>query len=184
VEYFWKDALESAIARNRRDAHHRYIHLATHGEDGYPANRTVVFRGFGDAGELKIVTDRRSGKVRQIAANSAAEVCWYFTRSREQFRIRGRLSIIDATSPDAARRETAWQALSEAAREQFYWAAPGQPLADAATPENPNAGPPDTFLLVLLAPERIEHLQLSPTPQRRYVSSITGGAWSMVPVNP
>ena len=74
VDYFWRDALNQAIARNRRDAHHRYIHLATLGEDGYPANRTVVFRGFGDAGELKIVTDRRSGKVSQIAASSAAEV--------------------------------------------------------------------------------------------------------------
>ena len=184
MDYFWRDALDHAIARNRRDAHHRYVHLATLGEDGYPANRTVVFRGFGDAGELKIVTDRRSGKVSQIAASSAAEVCWYFTRSREQFRIRGRLSIIDAESSGAAGRQAAWQALSEAAREQFYWAPPGEPLDTTAAPESPGSKPPHNFLLLLLTPENIDHLQLSPTPQRRFVSSMNGGSWSMVPVNP
>ena len=182
--YFWKDALNEAIARNRRDAHHRYIHLATGGEDGYPANRTVVFRGFADSGELKIVTDCRSAKVSQIAWSNKAEICWYFTRSREQFRIRGRLSTVDGESSEAASRQAAWQSLSEAAREQFYWAAPGESLGAAPHAGKPGTGPPDNFLLVLLTPEKIDHLQLSPTPHRRLVSSLEGGTWSAVPVNP
>ncbi len=184
MEYFWKNALDDAIRANRGDAHHRYIQLATLGENGYPANRTVVFRGFGEDGILKMVTDRRSEKTRQVATNNAAEVCWYFTRSREQFRIRGRLSLVDGASRDAEMRLASWRALSDAAREQFYWPAPGEPVDTAAAPSVDAETPPDDFLLVVLTPDRVDHLQLRPTPQRRVISVARSENWTATAVNP
>jgi hypothetical protein len=58
-------------------------------------------RGFlADSDVLTFVTDRRSRKVAEVAANPAAEVCWYFPTSREQYRIAGELKVVTAEDPD------------------------------------------------------------------------------------
>jgi PPOX class probable FMN-dependent enzyme len=157
----WRTLLEKSLARNRALANARYIQIATIRPDGRPANRTVVFRGFlgasGPAGAaaaasaatsdaLTIVTDARSRKVGECAANPRTEVCWYFPQTREQYRISGTLEIVgaaeegeEAASGDAtttrlallrAVREHAWQRMSDAGREQFFWPHPGQPRLD------------------------------------------------------
>ncbi|MEO1006929.1 MAG: pyridoxamine 5'-phosphate oxidase, partial [Cyanobacteria bacterium J06638_38] len=41
----WRSLLSGAIHRNRSQPHSRYFQLATVTPEGYPANRTVVFRG-------------------------------------------------------------------------------------------------------------------------------------------
>lgn len=43
---------------------------------------------------------RRSQKVGEVAGNPWAEVAWYFPDSREQFRLLGRLSVVDAATAD------------------------------------------------------------------------------------
>lgn len=183
ASYHWRDALDTAIARNRRDAHGRYLQLATI-DEGYPATRNVVFRGFLEDGSLTLVTDARSGKVSQVARHPGVEACWYFTRSREQFRIRGQLRLADGRGPDAEARKRAWSRLSDAARAQFFWRTPGAALAQGCEPELDEAGIPDVFLLGILTPERIDHLQLAPSPQQRVISMREGGEWHAVPVNP
>jgi hypothetical protein len=40
--------------------------------------------------------------VEDVAGNPWAEVAWYFPDSREQFRMLGRLTLVDAASQDAA----------------------------------------------------------------------------------
>lgn len=63
------------------------MQLATVRANGRPANRTVVFRGFlWDTERLTFVTDTRSGKVAEVAANPYCELAWYFPNSREQYR--------------------------------------------------------------------------------------------------
>jgi len=107
------------------------------------------------ADALTIVTDARANKVGECALNPRAEVCWYFPKTREQFRVSGTLEIVgpaaapqaegegaqggDAQAPPAASssssrlallhaaREGAWLRMSEAGREQFFWPHPGQP---------------------------------------------------------
>ena len=51
------------------------------------AVRTVVFRGFGgdnDDPRLRVSTDCRSEKVAELGDNDRAELCWYFSDTREQ----------------------------------------------------------------------------------------------------
>jgi hypothetical protein len=66
-----------------------------------------------------------------------------------------------------------WGNLSDGAREQFYWTAPGQPVDIPTTqvvPAPPTGGRgadgkvlsvPDTFLLVLLWPLQVKYLRLT-----------------------
>lgn len=185
MDYSWRSSLDQAIARNRRDAHHRYMQLATLDASGHPANRTVVFRGFLDDGALTLVTDARSHKVQQVIDHPEVEICWYFTRSREQFRIGGQLQLIDDSSPREELRSAAWSRLSEGAREQFYWPTPAAPRDKGEEPATGDDGVPTSFLLGVVIPERIDHLQLAGSPQQRCIS-IRGedGEWRSEAVNP
>ena len=88
--------LKAALRKNRRDAHHRYFQMATVTAEGHPKNRTVVFRGFcADDTSLLVITDRRSEKIVELEQNAAVEVAWYFTRTREQFRISAVTTCVD-----------------------------------------------------------------------------------------
>jgi pyridoxamine 5'-phosphate oxidase len=192
----WRSALTAAIHRNRSIANSRYAQLATIAVDGKPANRTIVFRGFVDevipdrSNDLKFVTDRRSEKVTQIAQDAWGELCWYFPKTREQFRILGELSIVDYThaNPLAQKlRRMTWHNLSDSGRSSFAWPHPNQDRADASAfdPQelDPNQ-PIDDFCLMLLSPTRVDHLQLKGEPQNRCTHDLVQGQWAQRSVNP
>ena len=189
----WRSLLSSAIHRNRSKPYSRYFQLATVTSEGYPANRTVVFRGFLDdeQNSLKIITDARSSKVQDIEHQAIAEVCWYFTKTREQFRITGNLQLITSAETNSElqqARQTTWQHLSDAARSQFAWPAPGRPQADQAlfnvNPPDANL-PLDNFCLLLLIPDKVDHLQLRGEPQQRCLYILQNNQiWSTHLVNP
>ncbi|KAF8072584.1 PPOX2 [Scenedesmus sp. PABB004] len=113
----WKALLQKSLAQNAAPAA-KYLQLGTVRPDGRPAVRTVVFRGFlGASDHLTFVTDRRSSKIADVAANRAVELCWYFATSREQFRLAGMVDIVSADAPDAAlaaARQEAWARMSDA----------------------------------------------------------------------
>lgn len=189
----WRSPLSSAIHRNRSKPYSRYFQLATVTTGGYPANRTVVFRGFlnDEQNSLKIITDTRSAKIQDIEHQAIAEVCWYFTKTREQFRISGNLQLITAAQTDnnlQLARQTTWHNLSDAARAQFAWPNPGKPAADQAEFDvpPPDADTPlDNFCLLLLTPKKIDHLQLRGDPQQRCLYILESDrTWSVQPVNP
>jgi PPOX class probable FMN-dependent enzyme len=185
--YLWSDALRTAIKRNRRDAHNRYLQLATLREDGTPAVRTLVFRGLSDdAAELHMVTDQRSAKIDEIVVRPASEICWYFSHSREQFRLRGELQLDAADAPGQALRRSLWESLSEAAKEQFYWPCPAQPLGESPEAiDEPGEGPPSTFCALTLRIAAVDHLLLRGQPQRRWISRCDEtGTWKSEAVNP
>ncbi len=189
----WRSPLSSAIHRNRSKPFSRYFQLATITPQGYPANRTVVFRGFLDdeQNQLKIITDSRSAKIQDIEHHPRGEICWYFTTTREQFRIMGELQLITVNQTDPklqqARKNT-WHDLSDAARSQFAWPHPAQPAADKARfeVEPPDVNTPlDNFCLLLLTPQKIDHLQLRSDPQQRHLYTLQGDRiWKTQGVNP
>jgi pyridoxamine 5'-phosphate oxidase len=188
----WRSSLARALHRNRSRPYSRYFQLATVTPDGYPANRTIVFRGWlPDTNTLTLVTDRRSGKVADLAAHPRAEACWYFTHTREQFRLAGPMVLVDSTDTALApARQTAWEALSTNARQQFYWPHPAAPR-EVQSSDSPQAGhdvgetAPDTFCLGLLTPHRVDHLELRGDPQARYLYRLqTDGRWTGAPINP
>ncbi|MDG2616042.1 pyridoxamine 5'-phosphate oxidase family protein [Thermoleptolyngbya sichuanensis XZ-Cy5] len=187
----WRSPLSRALHLNRSLVYARYVQLATVRPDGRPANRTVVFRGFLDpTNQLKFITDTRSAKPEQIAHQPWGEVCWYFPKSREQFRLLGRLTLIDEIHPDEGlqhARQQQWQALSDAARLQFAWPHPAQPrrpVAEFSPPPPDPTAPLPTFCLLLLAPAEVDHLQLRGDPQSRDRYFETSDGWQMESVNP
>ncbi|MER3433944.1 MAG: pyridoxamine 5'-phosphate oxidase [Leptolyngbya sp. ERB_1_1] len=187
----WRSVLARALHRNRSLPYARYVQLATVRSNGKPANRTIVFRGFLDeTNQLKFVVDDRSEKLQQIEHCPWAEVCWYFPNTREQFRIAGKLSLIDRASLSELlqkARQTAWQELSDSARTQFAWAHPGQPRAATETfspPMPSQADPLPQFCLLLLDPTEVDHLELRGEPQNRYQYHLHGGDWTVEEVNP
>lgn len=189
----WRSPLARALHLNRSLPYARYLQLATVRLDGRPANRTVVFRGFLDNSDcLKFVSDTRSEKFAQIEAQPWAEVCWYFPKTREQFRMTGTLKAIASDNPNPELRQArtlSWQELSDSARLQFAWAHPGEPRAteDAFSPPAPSAEIPlPHFCLLLLEPVEVDRLELRGNPQNRtiYIWLASDRAWSTQAVNP
>ena len=185
-DYDWHRALQQTVKKNRRDAHNRYLQLATVRPDGTPAVRNLVFRGFRpEADRILMVTDARSEKPAQIAANSAGEICWYLTHTRDQFRLRGQLGL-EGPNDAGTLREELWGMLSTNARQQFFWPEPGAALAPApAVEDEPLADPPEAFLALFLDVREVDHLCLKGTPQRRWRAERDAqGHWQSRPVNP
>jgi len=186
-DYFWFDALKHSIRKNKRARENRYFQLATLSQDGSPSNRTVVFRGFVDGSvSIKAITDTRSNKFAEIESNALCEVCWYFSITREQFRIKAAAAIDHQAS--SQERLNVWSELSASAREQFFWAAPGEPLLSRdvhqCIPPQPIQEPPASFALLVLSPIFVDHLTLKGTPQTRWYSDKSEDGWSTVAVNP
>ncbi|BAY85361.1 pyridoxamine 5'-phosphate oxidase-related FMN-binding protein [Calothrix parasitica NIES-267] len=188
----WRSFLANALKKNRSQAHSRYFQLATVRNDGTPANRTVVFRGFlEDTNKFKIITDTRSEKITEIQNRSWGEICWYFTNSREQFRIAGNIIIIDVNYQDSELqtvRESTWQDLSDNARIQFAWPHPGasRDNQEAFSPQQPDENKPlDNFCLLLFEPVKVDHLRLRGEPQNRTIYERDEmGVWDVKEVNP
>jgi pyridoxamine 5'-phosphate oxidase len=171
----WRSVLGRSLHLNRALVYAKYFQLATVRANGRPANRTVVFRGFlPERNAIAIITDQRSQKIGQIEQNGCAEICWYFPKTREQFRFAGLLHIVDAAHPNAiwqkAFHET-WQKLSEAARAQFYGAAPGQPRDSKWIEPESEVAPdsiPESFRLLVFEPEDLDYLDLRTHPHDHY----------------
>ncbi|OUC14729.1 MAG: pyridoxamine 5'-phosphate oxidase [Alkalinema sp. CACIAM 70d] len=188
----WRSPLARALHRNRAQLESRYAQLATVRPDGRPANRTIVFRGFwGETNQLKFITDVRSEKVQHYQNSRWAELCWYFPKTREQFRILGELRLVTATETEAAwqaARSQTWQELSDRARSQFAWPTPAQPRAPqasfTASPLDPEQ-PLDSFCFLLLDPIRVDHLELRGDPQNRWIYDRPADSeWQVQSVNP
>ncbi len=192
----WRVLLQAALHRNRSDPSVRYLQLATVDPQGHPRNRTVVFRGFlGDSNRIQLAVDSRSEKIRQIAHCPQAQICWYFSKTREQFRIAGTLEAIAAEHPDPQaqyQRQRLWQQISEKGRLLWFWPEPKGCLAPSEAfvqelPEEKGALPPPTFVLLLLEPIEVDHLQLKGDPiypQLRTVYERTPQGWQRRAVNP
>ena len=85
---------EEAMDANKSLPNAKYIQVATTGanasmddqndESGFPAIRTVVFRGFLDRDPTKVtfVTDKRSKKVGDFAVNNKCEIAGIFQKQR------------------------------------------------------------------------------------------------------
>ena len=189
----WRSAIARGLHHNRSLVYSRYFQLATVKENGRPANRTVVFRGFlEDSNQVKLITDGRSDKINHIKQQPWAEICWYFPNTREQFRLSGCLKIVGSEDNNSllqqARMKT-WQELSDGARLQFAWPHPGKPRIDQPAAFDPPAPDPTqpvgNFCLLLLEPVEVEHLQLRGEPQNRRIYRLDAQQnWLVEELNP
>jgi PPOX class probable FMN-dependent enzyme len=187
----WRSAIARSLHQNRSLPESRYFQLATLTPSGQPANRTVVFRGFrDDSNELQIVSDARSEKNAHLQQHPQAEICWYFAKSRDQFRISGVIKVIDADHTNlASLRQSLWEQLSDSARLLFLWPHPKAKRTqgeEAFTQLDPSSQqPPETFTVLLFSPQQVDYLTLKGNPQNRYLYTLDEAEnWSMTEVNP
>jgi pyridoxamine 5'-phosphate oxidase len=154
----------------------------------------MVFRGWLDpVGQMQFVTDIRSTKAINLCADASpwAEVCWYFPKTREQFRLHGTLELVTAgsssSSYDKARQET-WQQMSDSGRIQFDWGTPGADRSEdpaAFNPPKPDEHQPSgNFCLLLLTVAGVTHLELRGEPQSCYLYELVDDRWQMRSINP
>ena len=189
----WRSHIARALHLNRSKPYSRYLQLATVNLQGLPTNRTVVFRGFlENTDRLQVITDLRSDKVSHIQHQPWGEICWYFTKTREQFRIAGNITLIKSDFPDFTlleQRKQVWQKLSDSARSQFAWAYPKQSRISNLEAFAPDAlsdtEPLENFCLLLLNPQTVDHLELKGDPQNRTLyTKDRDRVWSIQEVNP
>jgi pyridoxamine 5'-phosphate oxidase len=195
----WRSVLAGVLHRNRSLPASRYLQLATVDQRNQPANRTLVFRGWQDPhSRLQFVTDGRSAiraaagtsKSAEVKLNPWAEACWYFAKTREQFRIAGKLELIDAqTTSGQAVRQAAWEKMSEAGRSQFYWPLPGATITAESEVVLPTDEPAPDFCVLLLSPVMVDHLELRGDPQKRSRYCLlddpnSDSQWSTESINP
>eukprot|EP00594_Rhizosolenia_setigera_P010759 CAMPEP_0178958940 /NCGR_PEP_ID=MMETSP0789-20121207/11964_1 /TAXON_ID=3005 /ORGANISM="Rhizosolenia setigera, Strain CCMP 1694" /LENGTH=238 /DNA_ID=CAMNT_0020641787 /DNA_START=233 /DNA_END=949 /DNA_ORIENTATION=- len=199
----WRERINISIAKSRKVRGGNYVQISTVDQTSMePRVRTVVFRGFLPDGKtkdesciMKMITDKRSSKVQE---SKVAELCWWFAKSSEQYRIRGKLEFVGHDHPDQfmkQARKQQWGNLSDMAREQFYWDDPSIPFTNEQN-EVPIGGrdeesgkvldPPDNFLLMLLHPYRVDYLRLGDN--YRQIDEIPEADeekdWNPVRVNP
>ena len=189
----WRSHIARALHRNRAKPDSKYVQLATISPEGLPTNRTVVFRGFlKPTNRLQFITDTRSEKFQHIQQQPYSEICWYFTKTRQQFRLAGNLVFVTSQNKDTdllKARQIMWQNISNSARLQFAWANPGkvrQSTPKAFNPEPPSETQPlENFCLLLLEPEKVDYLELRGDPQNRYLYTMNSNhTWDVREINP
>ena len=185
----WRTPIARALHRNRSLPNARYVQLATIDRNLHPQNRTLVFRGWLEPGsQVQFVTDLRSQKAINLLteASAWAEACWYFPKTREQFRLSGTLELVTAQSSNASyckARQAAWQGLSDAGRIQFDWETPGADRSQDPQASNPPTldadRPSENFCLLLLDVNAVHHLELRGDPQSCYLYELVNGEWDV-----
>lgn len=221
----WRDKIEISIAKSRKIRGGNYVQIATVDPKTLePRCRTVVFRGFlkpnpnQDNGSnhplpciMKMITDKRSnkfGEATNLVTNSAGdtptkrsnnvEMVWWFSKSSEQYRIRGQLKFVGEDEADEyllQSRKEQWGNLSDPAREQFYWVDPGLNYdAESSSAQHIPVGgrdeesgkvlpPPSNFLVMLLYPTMCDYLKLGDN-VRQVDNLIEGNTWQSKRANP
>jgi hypothetical protein len=136
--------------------------VASVNEAGHPKVRTMVFRRFMSliqeedvcafanehdyaldrANLLTAVTDLRSDKIAQWRSQALSEVHWYFTKTREQYRLSCSTKVIsledkkDLSEHEQSLIRQQWRDLSSAAKDGFFVPAPKSALSDTSDDEH------------------------------------------------
>lgn len=152
----WRQRLARSLHVNRSQVPSKHYQVASVSPSGRPKNRTMVFRGFlSNTQSLLSVTDLRSDKIEewQGGGKSHFEICWYFSGSREQYRLAGEVILIsnrlDANYKDSALGKQTkesllkqqWSNLSTNAQQPFYSSSPKAPFDEGPVPPNLLAAP-------------------------------------------
>ena len=115
----WRQILKSAKKKEGHIPSSKWIQLATINENQEPRLRTVVFREWIDNTSFIIFTDRRSEKVIEIKENKSVEILWLFSKSKSQFRFKGKAEFINYN-------KNYWKKLSEKSKHKWFWPHPGK----------------------------------------------------------
>jgi PPOX class probable FMN-dependent enzyme len=179
------DWMQELILLSEAEYHARRIiaTLATVDPHGHPRARTMIVRWFDEQHDtIWMTTDSRSPKISHLLANPEAELVFWALHERQQFRVYGRMEIVESGSA----RQDIWEALNDASRALFFGPSPGElRRPEDVFPPAISAGvsPPETFVLLGLKPTEAEALELNEFPHRRRRWREAGG-WKVELLNP
>lgn len=174
----WHALLATSIEEMRDEPH--FVQFATVTPQGLPQVRTLVCRNVDDEGSLYFTTDGRSAKIAELNHNSSVQACWYFARSREQYRF-----TASASWQCGEVAQPMWQKLSEATQQTFYSPTPGLPVARGGiSTYEAFATPPEDFCVLKLTVSEVDYLSLTPSPHERILFTKRAGEWASQHVAP
>ena len=164
-------------ATNRRAAAHTPV-FASIGKDGRPNARVVVLRGRDPKTRiLRVHTDQRSDKVRELEASAHAQMVVYDPAAKIQLRLNGDVSL----HRNDEVRDQAWAGSGRSSRECYQVTlAPGTEIADP-TEAVFDAGQTDDganhFMVIHLSVTSFEWLYLAASGHRRARFTWDEEAW-------
>ncbi|MDT0594324.1 pyridoxamine 5'-phosphate oxidase family protein [Glaciecola petra] len=192
----WRQSLARSLHKHRSKPESKYFQVASVDSDGKPRNRTMVHRGFLDGSNSIIaISDTRSAKFNDFANLAEAEICWYFSITREQYRIQSKVVMHRLTKNDGEETlattsllQVVWNTLSDAAKSQFYWPSPksdaiqnqsqNQNEAKKSSIPKEHSSPecyktlPANFAVLIFSPLEVDYLHLKTQPQTRIIYSV------------
>lgn len=148
VQPQWRATLEKSLYIHREMPHAKFFQVANVDNEGFAQNRSMVFRGFVDSTNILLaITDIRSDKIQQWQNHPYAHITWYFTQTREQYRLSCNVLMISHADKNEklnlprnsvsapfnnilaqTLRSEVWQNLSAASKAQFTWPTPKQAI--------------------------------------------------------
>ena len=173
----WRQILKSVRRKEEHLPSSKWIQLATINENHEPRLRTVVFREWIDNTSFIIFTDRRSEKVIDIKENKSVEILWLFSKSKSQFRFKGKAEFIHDS-------KKYWNKLSEKSKEKWFWPHPGK-IREEFSLNNISfkSSAPYDFLVIKINIEITELLELTKPFHKRYLWGKDNN-WKLIELNP
>ena len=187
----WRQSLVRSLHVQRSRPESKFFQVASVSPTGQINNRTMVFRGFvEDSLDLLAITDSRSDKIQDWQTKAEAEICWYFVKTREQYRIR--VNVITYQQADNHIRNNIYTNLSKNAKAQFLWPTPKVPIdndvldgnSTSVDEENKDVfqTPPSNFVVVRFVPSYVDYLHLCEPPQNRELHELIDNKWLVTKV--
>jgi pyridoxamine 5'-phosphate oxidase len=177
----WLPLFLTVYHRNRRD---RAVQVATVSPKGLPEVRTVILRGVSPAGEPYFFSDSRSLKLAALEKNPTLELCCWWSKTSEQFRLRGKVTLITTAEGDwGKRRQELWLSQGEDNRALFLGAAPGSPLVRPKERIADEKTAPEQFVLLVLNVHEVDYLRLA-RPHERKKFWLRDDTWYTAEVTP
>lgn len=164
----WRDILRDALAVEYGTAPW-IATLASVDLEGRPRARTVILRRVDEEGRAWVISSAQSDKNGQLRGLGFAELVVYLPGRREQFRLAGRVRVLGEAEGDGRRGEM-WASISDAARATFFWPTIGKPVSGCGpVVESVGASTPmpASFEMIVLSPDRVEHLTTARLPHVR-----------------
>ena len=175
----WRQDLKSSRKKEGKSPSNRWIQLATVSEKNEPRLRTVVFRGWSKNSSMIIFTDKRSEKIEHLNFNPNAEILWFFTKSKSQYRFKGKISeLID--------NNNYWDTLSEKSKSSWFWGSPGEkinPKVQSSYEILSNLPRSENFVVLNFEIDSVDHLKLERPIHKRYLWKKIN-KWEKIEINP
>jgi pyridoxamine 5'-phosphate oxidase len=160
------------------------VQVATVSEQGLPEVRTVILRGVSTAGEPYFFSDSRSLKLAALEKTPTLEMCCWWSKTSEQFRLRGEVMLVTTNEGEwGKRRQELWLSQGEDNRALFLGAAPGSPLVKHKERIVDEKIAPEQFVLLVLNVQKVDYLRLA-RPHERKKFWLEAGVWQSAEVTP